>query len=62
VNKEFSIAELRFMLQNAERDIRVKERTIKIMDYYIIILESRGYSANDNELTQCKRRLEKAKS
>lgn len=28
VNKEFSIQELRYMLQNAEKDIRVKERTI----------------------------------
>ena len=61
VNKEFSISELRYMLQNAEKDIRVKERTIKIMDEYIIVLESRGSQTNEYELNQCKRRLERAK-
>lgn len=30
------------MLQNAEKDIRVKERTILIMEEYIYILESKG--------------------
>lgn len=49
------------MLQNAEKDIRVKERTIKIMDDYIIILELRGYNTSDNELMLCKKRLEKAR-
>lgn len=61
VNKEFSIQELRYMLQIAEKDIRVKERTIKIMDDYIIILELRGYNTSDNELMLCKKRLEKAR-
>lgn len=49
------------MLQIAEKDIRVKERTIKIMDDYIIILELRGYNTSDNELMLCKKRLEKAR-
>lgn len=61
VNKEFSIAELRYMLQVAEKDIRIKEHTIKIMDNYIIMLETKGVSSDDNELVQCKKRLEKTK-
>lgn len=61
VNKEFSIQELRYMLQNAEKDIRVKERTIKVMDNYIVMLESKGMPSYDSELVQCKKRLEKTK-
>lgn len=61
VNKEFSIQELRYMLQNAEKDIRVKERTIKILDEYVVMLEAKGVPLNNKELLQCKQRLEKTR-
>lgn len=49
------------MLQAAEKDIRVKERTIKVMEDYIYMLEKCCVDLNDKELLACKKRLEKTR-
>jgi|Dee2metaT_18_FD_contig_31_6065172_length_426_multi_3_in_0_out_0_1 hypothetical protein len=49
------------MLQVAEKDIRIKERTIKVMEDYIYMLEKCGYPSDDKELLACKKRVEKTK-
>lgn len=61
VNKEFSIQELRYMLQIAEKDIRIKERTIRTMEEYIRMLEKSGVPESDKELQALKKRLEKTR-
>lgn len=62
VNKEFSIQELRYMLQVAEKDIRGKERNIKVMEDYIYMLEKCGvYDKDNKELVSLKKRIEKTK-
>ena len=61
VTKEYSIQELRYMLQHAEKDIRIKETHIKVMEDYVYMLEKCGCPKNDKELINCKKRLEKSK-
>lgn len=61
VNKEFSLQELKHMLQVAEKDIRIKERRIKDLEDYLEILEKRGLIVNDPELSAIRKRIEQAK-
>lgn len=50
------------MLQVAEKDIRGKERNIKVMEDYIYMLEKCGvYDKDNKELVSLKKRIEKTK-
>jgi kinesin family protein 5 len=61
VNKEFSLQELKHMLQIAEKDIRQKERRIKDLEDYLDMLEKRGFIVDDQELSKFRKRIEQAK-
>lgn len=49
------------MLQQAEKDIRIKERYVRNLEHYIEMLEFAGCPTDSPELVQCKKRLAKAK-
>ena len=61
VNKEFSLQELKHMLQIAEKDIRQKERRIKDLEDYLDMLEKRGFIVDDQELSKLRKRIEQTK-
>ena len=50
VNKEFSVKELKYMLQMAEKEIKLKEQRNKDMESYIALLEAKGVLKDDKEL------------
>jgi len=62
MNKEFSVQELKFMLQAAEKDIRVKVIRIKYLEDYVAKLESVAVIGDNADLLAAKKRLEAAKA
>ena len=52
VNKEFSIKELKYMLQMAEKEIRLNAIRIKELEEYIAMLEAKGVASDDKELIE----------
>lgn len=58
VNKEFSVKELKYMLQMAEKEIRLKENRIKDLEDYIVLLEARGFNKDDKEIMQQRKKLQ----
>jgi hypothetical protein len=49
VNKEFSIQELKYMLQMAEKEIVLKDKKIEALEAYISELEKEG-KADSSEI------------
>lgn len=47
INKEFSIAELKYMLQIAEKEIIIKNKKIEALEYYIEEFQKTGKADPD---------------
>ena len=50
------------MLQMAEKEIRLKERRIKELEDYIVLLETKGVNKDDKEILEQKKKLEAMKA